>query len=241
MVNQSVTPTRGKPLPSPAQWAHPRHLRKALLLGVAIAVVLVMNGRLLAPAMSWFSTISALAVLLAYGGLAVFYPVRLHRQHPDILVNAVLFGLLAGMVFAAEIILEYVLLPADNSRYGRIEFGAVFLLYIVAAFIVAFRSRSIGNGVLTSVACSFIASLVWVIAVLAVFYAFRGSPRQVLVLRAEGDYDDFTRSGMSDFNAFVMEDFMGATFFHLSLGLLVAAALGALGGLLGKICARLRK
>jgi len=54
-------------------------------------------------------------------------------------------------------------------------------------------------------------------------YAFRGSPRQVLVLRAEGNYEDFARSGMSDFNVFIMEDFMGATFFHLLLGLVVTA------------------
>ena len=74
-----------------------------------------------------------------------------------------------------------------------------------------------------------------------VFYTFRGSPRQVQVLRAEGDYEDFARRGMSDFNAFIMEDFMGAIFFHLLLGLLVAAVLGALGGLLGKAIARFLK
>jgi hypothetical protein len=58
--------------------------------------------------------------------------------------------------------------------------------------------------VLTSVACVFIASLVWVIVVLVVFYAFHGSPRQDLVLRAEGDYGDFARSGMSNFDALIM-------------------------------------
>jgi hypothetical protein len=62
-----------------------------------------------------------------------------------------------------------------------------------------------------------------------------------LVLRAEGDYEDFARSGMSDFNAFIMEDFMGATFFHLLLGLVVAAVLGVLGGLLGKAVGRFQK
>ena len=60
-------------------------------------------------------------------------------------------------------------------------------------------------------------------------------------MRAEGDYEDFARSGMSDFNAFIMEDFLGAIFFHLLLGLLVAAVLGALGGVLGKIATWFRK
>jgi hypothetical protein len=39
---------------------------------------------------------------------------------------------------------------------------------------------------------------------------------------------------MSDFNAFIMEDFLGATFFHLLLGPLLASLLGLLGGLTGK-------
>ncbi len=228
-------------LHSAARPAYPRNLQKGLLSGVVIALALVTGGRFLAPAMSWLSTISVWGVLLAYGGLAAFWPIWLHQRHPGILVNAIFFGLLAGLVFAAEIILEYILLPADNSRYGLIEFGAVFLLYLASAFLAAFRSRSIWNGVWASVACAFIASLVWVIATLAVFYAFRGSPRQIMVLRAEGDYEDFARSGMNDFNAFIMEDFMGAAFFHLSLGLLVAAALGGLGGLLGKICAMMNR
>ena len=46
---------------------------------------------------------------------------------------------------------------------------------------------------------------------------------------------------MRDFDTFIMEDLMGATFFHLLLGLLMAAVLGAFGGLLGKLLARFQK
>jgi hypothetical protein len=219
----------------------PNYLRKSLLCGVMVALALVIAGRLFAPATSLLSTMAASVVLLAYGGMAASCPIRLHRRHPDILHWAMIFGLLAGAVFAGEIILEYILLPTNNSHYGMVEFGTVLFLYFASAFVSALRSLSIKNAVLTSVASAFIASLVWVITVLAVFYAFRGSPRQVLVLRAEGDYEDFARSGMSDFNAFIMEDFMGATFFHLLLGLLVAAVLGVLGGLLGKAVARFQE
>ena len=214
------------------------YLQKTLLVGVAAALVLVMTGHLLVPAMSSRSTLAAVVILLAYGGMAAFCPGRLHHWNPDILRVAVLFGLLAGSVFTGEIILEYVLLPTDNSRYGMVEFGAVFALYLTSALVSALRSRSLANAVLTSVAAAFIASLVWVLVVLVVFYAFRGSSRQILVLRAEGDYEDFSRSGMSDFNAFIMEDFMGAAFFHLLLGPLVSAVLGIFGGLLGKALAR---
>jgi hypothetical protein len=219
----------------------PNCLQKSLLIGVLVALALVIAGRVFVPAASLLSTIAASAILLAYGAMAALCPNRLHRRHPDILRWAMIFGLLAGAVFAGEIILEYVLLPTDNSHYGMVEFGTVFGLYFASAFVSALRSLSIKNAVFTAVASAFIASLVWVITVLAVFYAFRGSPRQVLVLRAEGDYEDFARSGMSDFNAFIVEDFMGATFFHLLLGLLVAAVLGVLGGLLGKAVARFQK
>lgn len=217
------------------------YLQKSLLVGVLVALALVMAGRWFVPATSFISTAAASAILLTYGGLAAVCPGRLYRRQPDILRLAIIFGLLAGAVFAGEIILEYILLPASNSLSGMVEFGTVLALYFASAIVTAFRSRSIKNGVLTSVASAFIASLLWVITVLAVFYAFRGSPRQALVLRAEGDYEDFARSGMNDFNAFIMEDFMGATFFHLLLGPLVAAVLGVLGGLLGKAIASLRK
>lgn len=46
---------------------------------------------------------------------------------------------------------------------------------------------------------------------------------------------------MNDFNAFLMADFMGATFFQLLLGLLVATVLGVVGGLLGKATARFHR
>ena len=219
----------------------PNYLQKSLLFGVLVALALVIAGRVFVPATSLLSTMAASAILLAYGAMAALCPIRLHRRHPDILRWAVIFGLLAGAVFAGEIFLEYMLLPTDNSRYGMVEFGTVLFLYFVSAFLSALRSLSIRNAVFTSVASAFIASLVWVITVLAVFHAFRGSPRQVLVLRAEGDYEDFARSGMSDFNAFLTEDFMGATFFHLLLGLLVAAVLGVLGGLVGTAVARFQK
>jgi len=219
----------------------PTALRKSLLLGVAVAVALVITGRVIVPATSLKSSIAALVILLAYGGMAALCPDRLYRRHPDILRGAMLFGLIAGAVFAAEIILEYILLPKDNSRYGMVEFGTVLTLYAVAGFVAGRRLKSVKSAVLTSVGSAFIASLIWVIVVLLVFYAFRGSPRQGLVLRAEGDYEDFARSGMSNFDAFIMEDFMGATFFHLLLGLIVAAILGAVGGVLGKLVARVQR
>lgn len=217
----------------------PKYVRETLLFGVVIALALVLGGRLLVPTASFRSSLAALSVLFVYAGMANLFPARLHGRDPEVLRIGVIFGLLAAAVFVAEIILEYIWVPKDNSRYGAVEFGLVFLLYFISGFVSARRTRSVGNAVWTSMASAFIASLIWVITVLVMFYVFYGTPRQSLVLRAEGDYEDFARSGMTDFNAFIMEDFMGATFFHLSLGLLVAAILGGVGGLLGKASARL--
>jgi len=219
----------------------PGNLQKSLLCGVVIAMALIVVGRLLIPTTALISVAGSLTILLGYGWLAVIWPLRLYRHHADILHMAIRFGLLAGAVFAIEVLLEYVLLPTDNTLFGLVEFGLVFCLYFAAALVVALRTGSLKNALLSSVASAFIASLLWVIVVLMVFYIFRGSAQQALVLRAEGDYEDFARSGLSDFNAFIMEDFMGATFYHLLLGPLVAAVLGFLGGLLGKASAALIK
>jgi Fe2+ transport system protein B len=64
--------------------------------------------------------------------------------------------------------------------------------------------------------------------------------RQQFVFTAEGNYEDFIRSGMSDFNTFVMEDFLGAGFFHLLLSPLFAAVIGGIGSVLGKGLVQLR-
>src|SRR5450631_4054229 len=104
----------------------PNYLRRSLLFGVLAALALVIAGCLFVPATSFLSTIGASTILLAYGAMAALCPIRLHRRHPDILHWAMIFGLLAGAVFGGEIILEYILLPTDNSHYGMVEFGTVF-------------------------------------------------------------------------------------------------------------------
>jgi hypothetical protein len=76
--------------------------------------------------------------------------------------------------------------------------------------------------------------------VFAAFYLFSGTARQAAVFRAEGNYADFQASGMRNLNAFVLEDFLGATFFHLVLGPLLAGALGWVGSLAGKAVRKVR-
>ncbi|MFL5298692.1 MAG: hypothetical protein ACJ798_20120 [Phenylobacterium sp.] len=137
-----------------------------------------------------------------------------------------------------EIGLEYLLLPTDNATWGMWEFGSVLLLFLVAGAVTAWRTRRAGAAVLAGFWTALVASLIWYAAVLAVFYAFRGSARQDAVLRAEGDFEDFRRSGLADLQVFLMGDFLGAGFFHLLLSPLVGAALGAFGALMAAVARR---
>jgi hypothetical protein len=182
-----------------------------------------------------------LSILIIYVVVGWFGPFVTERIHPHILRLGVLGGLLAGLVFVSEILLEYWLLPNDNSSMGLIEYGLVLALFFLVGLWVAYRTNVLRNGLLAAVWSAVVGGLIWYVAVLLVFYLFKGTPQQAQVFRAEGNYADFARSGLSDFNAFVMEDFMGAGFFHSLLLPIAAALVGTLGAMVGKVWARLRK
>lgn len=75
----------------------------------------------------------------------------------------------------------------------------------------------------------------WYIVLLTITYAMKGTPRQAMVFRAEGNLDDFAHSGPANFEAWLMQDLLGAGFYHLLLGLIIAAILGDVGGLVGML------
>jgi hypothetical protein len=205
-------------------------LRVIFGFGILFTLGLVGYGRMLVPATNTLSVAGAALVLVVYAIIIWIAPDRIREKWPAILPACASFGVFAGFIFVSEVVLEYIFLPADNSRMGFVEFGLVFFIYALAAAFASNRYRSVGAGSTAAVATAMISSLIWFIAVLTTFYCYYGSPRQELVFRAEGNYEDFARSGMTDFSAFTMEDFFGAGFYHLLLGPFVAAALGAVAG-----------
>jgi hypothetical protein len=212
--------------------------RRIFLVGVLLGLALVLLGWWLVPSTSLLSVCGAGLILIIYGLVGYFgFP----RLGSATLRPVGISGLLASAVFAGEIILEYVFLPRDNTSWGWVEFGSVFAIYFLTSLVIAYRCRSLRQGLLAALGSAMLSSVIWLIFALLVFYIFRGSARQVQVFMAEGDYADFANSGMQNFNTFVMEDFFGAGFYHLLLGPLVAAILGSLGGLLGKGLARIKK
>ena len=210
-------------------------MRPSWLAAAALGLALVTFGWLSTTGVHPITAAGAYLSLIVYGGLGYGLAPSLHRRDPRLLGWIAQFGLLAGAIFLGEMALEYLLLPADNTRWGQVEYGSVFLLFFAASLMATFRTGQTRLGVLAGLGSALLASLLFVIFVLGFFYTFRGTPQQAQVFRAEGNYADFANSGLSDFNVFVVEDFFGAAFFHSLLVPLGAAVVSTLGGLVGKV------
>ena len=194
-----------------------------IALGTGAGLTLVAYGFAEHPQASLLSVAAASAVLIAYG--AIGFSLKRPRSSA-VAVPAFVAGLCGGAVFAAEILLEYAYLPVDNVVWGYVEFGTVFAIYALAAVWGAWRGGSIGNAVRAAFSSAIISSLIWCLILLSTFYAYEGTAAQTAVFIAEGEPQDFLRSGMNDYRTFLIEDMFGATFFHLLLGPIIAGFLG---------------
>jgi hypothetical protein len=216
-----------------------------LNVGAPIAALLVAFGVATSPGFlaADRGALGAVALTFVLGGYILagrMAAPAVSCHEPDAMACAWRFGLVAAAVYAAEVTLEYVLTPADNTAWGVVEFGLVFLSFAAAGASAAWRTGRWRSAALAGGAAAMGAGLAWYIVVLAVFYLFRGSARQDAVLRAEGDFDDFRRSGEASLQIFLMGDFVGAGFFHLLLSPVVGAVLGLLGGGAGLAARMLR-
>ncbi len=224
-------------------------IRNGLLVGIIINVLLVIYGELLVPTALTASGngisgfLASLCILLIYAGVILYTVKPTERVHNDILQYSLIFGLIIGSIYFLEIILEYILLPGSqlNLLMGKIEFGLAFVLFFISGVWSVRATRKYFSSVLTSFWCGMVSSLIWLCAVLLVFYLFHDTSQQMAVLQAEGDFEDFKRSGMIDLNAFIIQDFWGAGFFHLLLSPIVATILGSIGGLFGLLFLKLFK
>ena len=196
-----------------------------LVAGAAVGTALAIFGWLRHPATNLLSVAAAAAVFLVYALAGRFILPLSARAEAAWLPVATTAGIVAGLVFCCEIGLEYILLPRDNSRFGLVEFGTVWLIYFIVAAIIATTGGSLRSSVGGAVIAGMISSIMWCVCLLAAFHLLEGTWRQTAVFLAEGEFEDFRHSGMSSFPTFVMEDLFGATFFHLLLGPLIAAVL----------------
>jgi len=116
---------------------------------------------------------------------------------------------------------------------GLVEYGSVLAIFFIVGIWIAYQTGRFRNGVFTAIVSAMVGSMIWLIAVLTIFYLFHGTPQQNQVFQAEGNLYDFSQSGMTDFDAFIMQDFWGAGFFHSILLPLFAMILGSVGSLFG--------
>jgi hypothetical protein len=143
-----------------------RLFQKISLLGVLIGFALVILGWLLVPATDPLSVLAAGLILGVYGLVSYFgFPKIL----PAILHWAGFFGAIAGIIFLGEIVLEYIVLPKDNTNWGLVEFGSVFVIYFLSSLWVCYRRDRVRSGVLSAILAAMISALIWLIAALITF------------------------------------------------------------------------
>ena len=199
-----------------------RRLHAGIQSMVALTLGLLAFGWYLAPRVM---PLMPAAVFLAY---ALFARITLTRPAlgARVPVIACATGIMASAVFVPALWIEYAGRTANNGWL----FGSIVALWAVAGWLAASQSGRVGDAIVASTLSAMITSVAVVIAVLAPYYLLRGTPLQDVFFRTEGTYDDFARSGVADFNTWVIEDMFGGAFMHSAFGAVVGAVLGAMTG-----------
>lgn len=210
--------------------------RRVFFAATVAAILLVLFGwwrfREVLPRSSATALLTATAVLLVY--LAVGYagvPVAT-RRHPEAMRVGSWFGLLLGGMFAVQIVIEYLVpvTPRLDGLLGWVTFGSLPPLCFAAGATATFRTRRWRDSIVAPTWAMLIGSAVWIVALLATYYSFVGTPQERRLFDAENVREDYRRSGESDLRAFLMVDYCGACFFHLTLGPAMGAICGGAGG-----------
>jgi len=98
-------------------------MKRYLLLGLALILILLGYGVIRFPnALSSPSgLIGGCILLIIYGLLIGFWFPSLANQNDRILHAGYQTGILIGLIFACEMILEYILLPKDNRPLAKVS------------------------------------------------------------------------------------------------------------------------
>ena len=229
--------------PNPGPGGPARALRRAMTIGAALNMGLVLYGAVRFPS-AWRTgpegVWAGLGILTVYALIGRLGATPTERLDPAILRLALRFGAAVGGLFAISMLWEYVV-PHDHEQNVRLAiatFGLFSLALLMAGAVGTVVTRRVGLGVLTSVWSALIASLCWFILLLAYYFAFLDTPQEARFLEIDQVIADHRRhlqnGGTQDLRAFIYNDLMGGGFFHSLLAPLLAVPLGALGGLVAK-------
>jgi hypothetical protein len=202
-----------------------RRLALGVQASVALVLVLLAVGWTLVPAAA---PIAPAAVLIGYAVLAHVSVSATRQGGSSIQWVTLACGAVSAGVLIRSLLVQYSGRTADNAVMVAMVFG----IWLVAGIVAAAWTGRIREAVVSSTLSAAIGSLANVGFLLASYFVLRGSALQEQFFRTEGTYDDFARSGMADFGAFVMGDLFGGAFFHLLAGGLFGALLGTIGGVL---------
>jgi hypothetical protein len=152
------------------------------------------------------------------------------------------FAGIATIIFACQFLLEYLgsLTSNQDGILANYTFGGLLILFLVGGLVNGYRQRSVRAGLFVGFWSGIFYSLAWVGLLWITFHLFAGTVQEAHFFEIDQTLVDFQSSGMSDLRAFVVQDYLGATFFHPVLGILGGCLLGSLGGFLGKTAANWR-
>ncbi len=207
-------------------------MNKPLISPIILNLILIAFSLIRFPTAGLLNASPVIVLLILYGMAVRWVWIRMM---PPSQSWGLRLGAIAGLILGGEVLLEYILLPKDNSFFGLVEYG-LFLVLLIASGLLSYKEhRSLKGSAQAGLWTGMIGSLIWYGMVMTSFHLFWGTTQQTQVFLAEGNMEDFTRSGMQDFSTFIVQDFFGAGFFHLLLGGVIGSIVGLMGGVVGKI------
>ena len=217
-------------------------VRRGMVLGAGVTITLIGYGIwrfpsvLTATAADPLSACAGVGIAIIYAIIGWFGPKVPGLRDPQVMRRGVGIGIGGGGLFAVSMLGEH-LVPHNEHQNAMLAlgtFGLFFLLLTVAGFSAAVATRRARAGPPAAVWAAMVASQLWFILLLAIYYAFIGTTQEARFLEVDQILADFRRSGGGDLRVFIFEDFMGGGFFHSLLGPLLSLPLGLLGGLVAK-------
>jgi hypothetical protein len=219
----------------------PRWLRPALWGAIALSLgLIILHIALYSPMLAmpdgWSFVLAPAVLLVVYAAIVLALPtVARVTGGANALQLGTWMGLLVAAVELVNISLEsLVAMPQTlTSLVTGILMLTTFTLWGVTGFLGAYRSRSVGIGVLAAVWCSMVTmtfAVTFGYALLVVAW-----PRLTTFLATD---PDFLRSHWSDLRAFIIANTLSNGAVHLVEAPIIALVIGGIGASVGRLVAQ---
>lgn len=216
----------------------PRWLRPALWSAIVLSLILiVLHVALYSPILTmpdgWSFVLAPAVLLVIYAAIVLALPRIAHvTDGANALQLGTRVGLLAAGVEALNISLESLapMPPIATTAITGALMLIMFMLWGITGFVGAYRSRSVGIGVLGAVWCSMVTmtfAVTFGYALLVVAW-----PQLTTLLSTD---PDFLRSRWSDLHAFTIANTLSNGAVHLLEAPIIALIVGGIGASLGRL------